>query len=275
MTSKFDPKLNTGSAIRVAALFFVISLGTSLLYGCESTGSKQALNTAVADYNAKNYLIAQRRSAKVAKSASGTLRDQAAYLAGLSAYKLGDFVEAELQLTKAVRSPDRITAARAKAVMGLIRVDQDRPGDAAGFLNEASYSMQGEDSRQAAYQAALAHEEAGSRIPDYASGQSKRGQTSQSWSSSNGVTAGRNTFSLQVGAFHERKRAETAAQKIAGVARANGLGNVRIVRKRDTRGRTLFIVQLGRFPNRFEAKDIHRQIGRKDLIVAPLAKPTL
>lgn len=266
MTSKINTRNNTGSAARVAAMYSAILILSWLLVGCESTGSKEALNQAVANYNSQQYFLAQKRSKAVAMKAKGTLRDQATYLAGLSAYKLGDLVEAELQLTKAASSPDRITAGRAKAVIGLIRVDQDRPGDAAGLLSEASISMKGEDSRQAAYQAALAHDEAGGRMPNYYS--------DQSYSSSR-THAGSQTFSLQVGAFRELKRAEAAAKRIAGVAQANDLGRVRIVKNSDNRGRTLFIVQLGRFSSRFEAKDIHRQIGRKDLIVAPLAEPTL
>ena len=148
MTSQFKKSNNTGSAIKVAALSSVIVVVFSLLTGCGSTGSKQALSAAVSDYNAMNYSSAQRKASQVAKKSNGTLKDQAAYLSGLSAYKLGDLVEAELQLSKAVRSKDQTTAARAKAVLGLIRVDQDRPGDAAGLLSEASISMQGEDSRR-------------------------------------------------------------------------------------------------------------------------------
>lgn len=275
MTSQFETKINTGSAIKVVAMFFAILVFSGLFAGCESTGSKQALNRAVADYNSQHYFLAQRRSAEVAKKANGTLRDQAAYLAGLSAYQLGDFVEAELQLTKAARSTDRVTAGRAKAVMGLLRVDQDRPGDAAGLLNEASISMRGEDSHQAAFQAALAHDKAGGRIPDYVADQIYRHRATQNGTRSSQTMVDRKAFSLQVGAFHELKRAQTAAKKIAGVARANDLGRVRIVKKRDDRGRMLFIVQLGRFNTRFDAKNIHKQIGRKDLIVAPLAEPTL
>ena len=259
----------------MVAMSFAILVVSGLLVGCESTGSKDALNKAVADYNSQHYFLAQKRSAVVAKKASGTLRDQAAYLAGLSAYQLGDYVEAELQLTKAARSTDRVTAGRAKAVMGLLRGDQDRPGDAAGLLNEASISMRGEDSRQAAFQAALAHDKAGGRIPDYVADQIYRLRATQSGARSSQTMVDRKAFSLQVGAFHELRRAQAAAKNIAGVAQANDLGKVRIVKKRDDRGRMLFIVQLGRFNNRFDAKNIHRQIGRKDLIVAPLVQPTL
>lgn len=272
MTRQFKKSNNTGSAIKVAAKYFTIVVVFSLLTGCSSTGSKQALSAAVSDYNAMNYSSAQRRASLVAKKSNGTLKDQAAYLSGLSAYKLGDLVEAELQLSKAVRSKDQTTAARAKAVLGLIRVDQDRPEDAAGLLSEASISMQGEDSRQAAYQAALAHEEAGYKEPGLAIGPSASRRTAQSWSQ---AVAGRKAFTLQFGAFHELKRAKAAARKIAELAQTNDLGRVRIVKNLDDRGKTLFLVQVGRFPSRFYANDMHKQIGRKDLIVAPLAVPTL
>ena len=211
----------------------------------------------------------------IAHETRGLVRDQAAYLAGLSAYQLGDMYGAQQQLTTAVESSDRTTAGKAKAVLGLVRVDQHRPGDAGVLLAEASEALTGEDSRQAAYQASRAYQEAGDetsarvwqRIAD---GGQTPGQ--QVLAMSSRANAGR--FSLQAGAFRQRKHADDAARKVAQVVQQHGLGGIRIIESLDERGRILYLVQFGEFQTRSAASDARRLVGRLEVIVAPSIGPT-
>ncbi len=245
------------------------------LAGCKSTPRARSLNSALADYEAKRYQLAEQQAAAIARRTRGLTRDKAAYLAGLSAYQLGDLYEAQRQLATAVTSSDRTTAGRAKAVLGLVRVKQHRPHDAAVLLAEASGALSGENSRQAAYQAALAHREAGDttsagtwlRIGDV---QQTTGQRALAISPR--PEAGR--FSLQAGAFRRRQHADNAARSVADVAQQHRLGGVRVIESRDDRGRILYFVQFGRFESRSAASTARRLIGRLDLIVAPSIHPT-
>ena len=244
--------------------------------GCKSAPRARSLNSALADYEAKRYRLAEHQAAAIARQTRGLMRDKAAYLAGLSAYQLGDLYEAQRQLATAVKSSDRTTAGKAKAVLGLVHVDQDRPHDAAVLLAEASGALTGENSRQAAYQAALAHREAGDetsagtwfRIAD---ARQPTGQRALAISS-RGARASR--FSLQAGAFRQRQHADSAARSVADVAQQHGLGGVRVIERLGERGRILYFVQFGRFESRSAASSARRLIGRLDVIVAPSIHPT-
>ena len=243
--------------------------------GCKSAPRARSLNSALADYQAKRYRLAEQQAAAIARQTRGLMRDKAAYLAGLSAYQLGDLYEAQRQLATAVMSTDQTTAGIAKAVLGLVRIKQHRPHDAAVLLAEASGALTGENSRQAAYQAALAYQEAGDKTSAgtwlrIADAQQPTGQRSLAISPR--ARAGR--FSLQAGAFRRRQHADNAARSVADVAQQHRLGGVRVIESRDDRGRLLYFVQFGRFESRSAASSARRLIGRLDVIVAPSIHPT-
>ena len=245
------------------------------LAGCKSTPRARSLNSALADYEAKRYRLAENQAAAIAGRTRGLIRDKAAYLAGLSAYQLGDLYEAQRQLATAMMSTDRSTAGNAKAVLGLVRVKQHRPHDAAVLLAEASGALTGENSRQAAYQAALAHQQAGDRTSAGAwlrigDAQQTTGQRALAIS----PRAGAGRFSLQAGAFRQRQHADNAARSVANVAQQHQLGGVRVIESLDDRGRILYFVQFGRFESRSAASSARRLIGRLDVIVAPSIHPT-
>ena len=192
------------------------------------------------------HIYSQERPAAIAGRTRGLIRDKAAYLAGLSAYQLGDLYEAQRQLATAVMSTDRTTAGKAKAVLGLVRVKQHRSHEAAVLLAEASGALTGENSRQAAYQAALAHQAAGDetsagtwfRIADAGQPTGQRALAINS-------RARAARFSLQAGAFRRRQHADKAARSVADVAQQHGLGGIRVIESLDDRGRILYFVQFG------------------------------
>lgn len=250
-------------------------LTVALAGGCKSAPSPRSLNSALADYEAKRYRLAEHKAATIAGQTRGLMRDKAAYLAGLSAYQLGDLDQAQRQMATAAKSSDRTTAGRAKAVLGLVRVDQHRPHDAAVLLAEASGALTGENSRQAAYQAALAYQEAGEETSGatwfrIADAEQPTGQRAGAINSE--ARAAR--FSLQAGAFRQRQHADNAARNVADVAQQHGLGGVRVLESRDQRGRILYFVQFGRFESRSAASSARRLIGRLDVIVAPSIRST-
>jgi hypothetical protein len=235
--------------------------------GCESTPQAGTLNQALTEYDAGEYALAHRHASDAMRCPDDQKREEAAYLAGLSAYRLGRLDDAERLLLTASRSEKPTTAARAKATLGLIRLDQDRPREAAGLFREAEPHLAGSDAQQAARYADAACRMAGLAPPPRTAGPSPRSPSGPS----DGAAGPSSTFTLQVGAFQDRRRAERAAADAAPVAESAGLGRVRVIPRSNGRGRQLYVVQLGRFGSRREAAAARTRLAHSDYIVVPAA----
>jgi cell division protein FtsN len=220
-----------------------------VLSGCESTPRAGSLDAALGSYDAGRYALAHRQAGEAMHSADAVEREQATYLAGLSAYRLGRVDEAERLMLTAARSDDAPTAAKAKAALGLIRLEQDRPAEAAGLFQDAEPDLDEADAAQAARYAEAACRLAGLPTPTRMSPPSPGREPM----SGTAVAKHMTTFALQVGAFQDRRRAERAAADAAPIADSAGLGGVRIIPRLDDRGRQLYVVQLGSFASRREA----------------------
>lgn len=232
------------------------------LTGCGSTPQTSSLNQALASYNAHHYNTAHSHAVAAMRTASGRERDQAAYIAGLCAYLLNNLDEAELRLSAATRSSDARTAGSAKAMLGQVRLDQNRPNEAAALFEAAAKDLTGSDAAEARRFAAIAHQYAGNQ------------PAVDQWTASQAYTPSSHaggTFTLQVGAFNDRQRASQAATDAARLAEGSGLGPVNIIDSRDSRGRALYLVQFGSFASRNSAAQTRAQLGRLDFIVAPRA----
>lgn len=239
--------------IVVFAVWCIALLGPAVLGGCASTQTTSSYDRALAAYQAHRYSTAHSHAVDAIRASAGQQRDEATYIAGLSAYLLGDIDEAELRLSAASRSGNAAVAANAKAMLGQVRMDQNRTAEAERLFREAAAELRGSDAREAERYAAMAN---GSG--DHAGG------SGGSWASS-----GNGSFTLQAGAFSDRRRATSAAEEAQALASRDGLGSVRIVPSSDSRGRTLYLVQFGSFDTRSAAAQARSQIGRLDYIVAP------
>jgi len=249
----------------------ILALAVLTLGGCASpqhgpTGS-DGLSAAIADYEAGRYEAARLAATDVAIRGNGVERDAGQYIAGLAAYRLGDTDEAERRLSSASTSRDVTTAAKAKAALGLVHLSMDHPRDAAVLFEAAAPGLSGPDADQAAQFARTARIAAGDD-PDATAPRIARGASSVGFGSySTPHGAGGTSFSLQVGAFEERDRAEAAAREARSLA-DRSLGDVRITPHADSRGRRLYFVQLGRFTTRAEATRARTDLGRLEYIVA-------
>ena len=185
---------------------------------------------------------------------------RADYLAGLEAYERGDTDKARLRLTAAVAELEGEDAAKARATLGLVELGQDRPATAADAFSLAWPALHGEDARQAARFAAAAHRRLGD---DTTAAVWERRALAQP-----GPVQRGGSFTIQVGAFRERSRAERAAVDAAEVAEETGFGPVRIVTRSDRRGTALYVVQLGSFDTRTQAATARARVGNLQYIVA-------
>lgn len=257
----------------------ILSMLVVLSGGCASS-PRMTLDQAVADFNAQRYAQAHEKAKSLSDRPSAPNRHDAAYIAGMSAFQLGMIEEADRQLQIAINSSNAHTSAQAKAVLGQIRLDQRRSRDAAELLCDASNSLDGEDKLKAAANASLAYQQMGDVDSARAWRMKAQGQTPQpihaSSSSSTLPTVesapGSQGFTLQVGAFQEKKRAENAAKEALKLAQREGWGQVRIVPRRDSRGKATYLVQFGTFATRESAAAARARIGRLDYIVAVAGK---
>jgi len=253
---------------------FLALLTTLFVSGCESVPSTTSLNLAQRDYQAGRFESAHRNALKALQTPSNTNRYNAAYLAGLSAYQLGNLDQADQHLLLALKATSGQTQARAKAMLGTIRLDQQRPLDAAKLFKDAALALSGNDARQAAHRAALAFQQAGDETQ--AETWFARASGDLIDKTSDPVRTNEMTeFSLQVGAFRERVRAQNAADDAAELAKNSDIGTVRVIPRTNDRGQKLFIVQVGQFATRQEASRAKAKLGRLEYIVtASLPDPS-
>jgi septal ring-binding cell division protein DamX len=251
--------ISTGAAVAVGGLG-----------GCESAQKAGTLQQAIDDYNAQRFVQARDRAKSISDSAKPPAREDAAYIAGLSSFQLGDASEAERQFATASTSSNPQTAARSKAMLGQVRLEQRRPKEAATLLADAYTSLDGPDSRKAALNASIAYQQSGDAASskkwlDIANGVPTAVPLTPSVSVEPSGGVG---FTLQVGAFKDKERAKRAADEADVLAKREGLGNVRILLRRDERGMPSYLVQFGSFPTRDAAALARTKLGRLEYIVA-------
>jgi tetratricopeptide (TPR) repeat protein len=259
----------------LATLIVFLTLATSA--GCQSSAKSGSLDQALADYNAGRYPQAESQAVQAMNTSSSPMKEEAAYIAGLSAYRQGRHDEAERRFTLAAQSADTHTSGSAKAMLGELRLDQNRPREAAAYFAEASNMLEDDDSRQAARHAALAYQQAGDdkasqqwmEIASGSQGGSTTGpSTVASAAASSMPTKG---FALQVGAFSDKKRAQRAASDAQAIAKRDGLGPVRVINRRDDRGKPLYLVQFGFFNTRDAAAAARTRLGKLEYIVTAVS----
>ena len=132
-----------GKLLRCAALLSVVSATA-----CQSA-QPDRLDGAISNYESKNWKQSLEQASVVQNDSSGTLRDQAALLAGLSAYQLGNFSEAQTRFQISEQSMDAETAGESKVMLGDVMVHQKRYADAANYYDAAANKLTGEASNRA------------------------------------------------------------------------------------------------------------------------------
>lgn len=244
-----------------------------LLLGCDNNQRTTGLEVAVSQYEASQYREAFDTAVRTQRAAQNPERARAAYVAGLAAYHLNQPDEAERRFLIAQQSPEPETAGRARAMLGTIRMDQDRPLDAAEHFKAAARLLNGREANEAAYRAGQAYQAGGESSSARAqftiagSRASASGGDADLRASANEQLT-RTGFAIQVGAFRDRANAETAAQEAQTIADRHGLGDVRIITQSDPRSRGfLYVVQFGQFGTRSTADDMRQRIGNLRWIV--------
>lgn len=247
------------------SLALALLAATALLGACKSQNAKPALDL----YNQGDFPGAYREAETIAgKTTDQGARDQAALVAGMSAYELRRYDDAERWLRPVTRSLDREASGRAFATLGLVGVRRDRYATAALDLMSAGRRLQGDDSAQAHYFAGECYTLMGDL--DRARGAYNRAlATAQTPALRErvGQRLADSDYTLQLGVFSNRANADALLAKATRQSSQRGLGTPSVAQTTDVAGRTVFLVQLGRFKNRTEAVAARARLGMESVIV--------
>ncbi len=215
-------------AVRVLASLLV---PLCLAAGCGSAPKASGTSAAEAAYRRGDFAAAERLGREAEQSSHGLEREEAAYIAGLGAAKLGDLDKAARNLQIAAGSADTDLAALRQRVA--------RRGRAA--RGEAGASQQ-------AFRRATASPDPW--IADRAERLAGSGSGARGAASPSGPASG---FVVQAGAFSTEQAARGRASALGSTVRQAGFGEPRVVRILAKDGRSLWAVQIGAFVDRRQA----------------------
>ncbi|QOJ00654.1 MAG: SPOR domain-containing protein [Phycisphaeraceae bacterium] len=211
---------------------------------------------------------------------SGSAKDQAALVAGMSASRVERREDAERWLRPLVDHPSSGVSGSASATLGMDAHRTGRHAAAIPLLTRASKSLTGDDSARASFYAAdslqalgrdadarAMYQAASSSVKDDASLKSKIAARLQTMGNVNpDPVAGAGSYTIQVGAYADFARAMEVRAKLQSRASSAGLPDPRVVTiTRD--GKTLHAVRVGRFANRPTAEGAQRRFGVESLVM--------
>ncbi len=218
-------------------------------------------------YAQGDYRQAHQLARSLAESGRGTTRDEAAYMAGLSAARLGQTRTAETYLRRAAQSRDTSLAADALGELGLLYAAAGRYTEAAMVFEQAAPRLSGEAGAQAYFHAASAQQKLGRHSQARANFMLARGHSRDAAFRARVddelATTG---FTLQIGFFTSADNARRAAQAVMP-AMTSRLGPPRLVPATDAQGRPGYLVQLGQFSSYASAMATRQSLGSNALIV--------
>lgn len=241
-----------------------------LLVGCAGPARTDSERTAAGWYERGDYHRALRQAESDAQRGSGLRRDEANYLAGLSAYRLGRGDAAVNHLQRATRSRDDTLAAEAHATLGLIHAGRRNDTTARRHLEAALEDLRGPDRAQVHYQLGRIDQRAGRWA-------SARSHLSIALSLTDDANLRRvirqrmdaEGFTLQFGAYSDRPRAERRAGALRPVARRLRTGYPEVVPSITEAGQTLYLVQMGRFTTESGARRAADRSGEREVFIVP------
>lgn len=245
--------------IGVLGALALIAVWTLGLAGCASSGTGAgatggpSLATITADYDAGRFQQAYDGAVTLSRRGDLATRDQASYLAGLSAYRMQNYLSVDRYLGPLTHAPDPAVAGRAAGTLGLADMERGNFREAATHFKDAAERLKGQEKAEAAYRAGLAYKEAN------LTGQARMQFLLARGASRDAAFQAKvdrelksNGFTLQLGVFAGRSNAESMVRDFQNSPAASQLGPASITAGRGDRGETLYYVHVGIF-NSFTA----------------------
>lgn len=223
-------------------------------------------------YEAGRWAEAQTAAAARAKDlARGPEREQAMLIAGLSAHALGRDSEAEPWLKPLLESSNAAVAGRAGLTLGLIAQRAGADAQAVRYLSDASEKLAGDESARALLYLGDSYDRLKDRskardawtlaLSRAKSDQALRADIGARLSKrDSGPALSRGGLSLQMGAFSSHQRAQGMADRLRSRTASLGMAEPRVI-ETTSKGKQIFVVQIGRFATRPEADRAKGTLG--------------
>lgn len=258
-----------GGGIRAVGCVFLCAM-MLLGMGCESSGGGEVYAKAFAAYEGGRYAESYAVADKLVGRSGGETRDRARFLAGMSAYQLDRPNDAVRHLIGLTRNKNDEVAGPAAATVGLAYAKQKRHTSAIVQFQNAVKRLVGEDQAQAYYHLALSEKAVGrtASASTHLSLAYSKAKSAKLKDVSRGKisTVG---YTLQLGAFLSNAKAKTLVKNMSYGARRAGLGEPRVVTLREG-GKTMYLVQVGRFSTNDSALRAKEKLGFKDAYIKRL-----
>ncbi len=258
---------------RLASLC-LLALALAALGGCASNraaggGALPDMKAVMADYESGRFLDAYTGAVSLYRRSVVPERDEAAYLAGLSAYRLQRYEDADRYLSPLVRIASTDVAGRAAGTLGLVELERGRYREAAEYFKKAADRLEGQGKAEAAYRAGLAYKESGSHSLARVQFIIARGaSTDAAFQAKVDRELKTSGYTLQLGVFASRANAEAMVREFQA-GRGASIGEARIVTSEGSRGETLYYVNVGTF-NSYSAAIRGRALLDQPAIVRPI-----
>ncbi len=242
-----------------AALAVAASLALS---GCGESWNRSR-DTAVLAIERGDNRIALDESRRIVQGGPRTMRAEAAYLGGIAAYRLGDHAEALRLLDIAVTSSDSTLRGQSLIQRGTVELEIERPREAARDLQRGGELLGGDVGRMALLRATETYKRLGLEADAR-----RCADAAARLGGGLGEDASRIAgFTIQFGAFSDRERAESHAQRLDRVVRQAGLGQI-LVNEQDG----LFKVQVGCYRDIMSAQRMMSRIRMPAGILATITE---
>jgi cell division septation protein DedD len=267
-------------------LKFVLSATFVLLAACN--GPQQRYDDATRAYDAQDWTKAYADATAAQTEAQPPLKQRAAFVAGLAAYRQDRFDEARSRFLIAEGSDDRETSGQAKVMLGDLLTRDGKPAAAASKYDEAAQLLTGDEASRARNLADAARQAAKSPPPtQVASAETDDAPTSAPASvaapagaktkakpaakpkapnadkpepkstkprSATTSKSSKGGFTIQCGAYVKESDARARARELADDAKKAGLPAPEVKRVTGRTGKKLWIVSIGNFKSRADGK---------------------
>jgi len=216
----------------------LIKISSLLLFVliCSCDSKQSAFDYSLSEYKNKQWLLSENWAKKSIKAQEKISQSQ--YMVGLCKFKRGNLQEARVWFNKAASSTVKDVRGKATAMLGIISTNEGDFAAAQKAFEEASYHLAGIDKQEAL---------ARTKNPSY--------------------TSAINKYTLQFGAYRDKTNAEAAISSLKLKLTNLGIPAPSIIKSNDRTGRTIYLVQAGRFASRNTASREKNRTGFPQCIV--------
>ncbi len=250
----------------------LVALGLLIAAGCAANDTAARMDRMHMAYKHSDYREAYQQALTVMRSGNAQEKYEAAYMAGMSAYKLNETNIALPHLTLAAQSQDQTMAGDAMTVLGVIYSDQNRyDRAAAAFLKAAELLTTPQERANAYLHAAAAQQRLGLRAQAQTNFSLARSLSTDTQFRQRATNESQATgYTLQAGAYNDPANAHRAADTLANQTQHLNLGKPRVIQTIDGYGKDLYLIQLGRFSSLATASAAKERLRPTTAMIVPL-----